>query len=106
MRKALVNDIVRSFTYAVRTSNLREPGAFCFVILGKPSEMSWGQIHAQALAPFTSWAYAMLANYVVANRLIVLLASYLRMLSEAEQLYAAQLMQRYYLPGVSLNVSL
>lgn len=101
MRKAKVNDIVRSFVYAVRTRS-----DWPFPILGRNWENAMQPLRAASLVPFAAFAYAETRNYIVTNRQVILVASYLRDLAELEQDYAASLMIRYYLPGVAKNVCL
>ena len=92
MRKAKVNDIVRSFVFGVRTR-----AAWPFPILGHQWENAMLPIRASYLAPFAAFAYAMNANYLLANRQLILLASFMRDLSLEEQAYAASLMNKFYL---------
>lgn len=100
IRKARVNDLVRSFTFAVRRK-LQTGREWPFPILGKQWENAMRPLQLDCLVPFTAWAYATTGNYIIANRHIVLLAAYMRDLSEDEQEYAASLMYKYYLPGVT-----
>lgn len=98
MRKAKVNDIVRSFVFGVRRQD-----SWPFPILGRQWENAMQPIENQILVPFASFAYAHTANYLIANRNLILLASFLRDLSPAEQAYAASLMYKFYIkaPNVS-----
>lgn len=92
IRKALVNDIVHSFCYAIR-SNKQWP----VVILGNKYETTTAHsFPLQALIPFTNYAYSKQRNYILANRHIILIASWLRAFSTEEQQYAVTLMQKYY----------
>lgn len=96
MRKALVNDVVHSFCYAVRTGR-----AWPVVILQQRFEVSLATYPAQDLVPFACYAYCKQRNYLLANRQIVLLSSWLRVLTAEERNYAATLMEKYY--GITIS---
>lgn len=102
MRKAKVNELVRSFAYVVRT-NCRSH-LWPWPIFEAPSGFTTHPVHAAVLVPFVSFAYSRQSNYILAGRNIALVCSYLRDLSSEEQFYAASLMLRFYV-GDLTNVT-
>jgi hypothetical protein len=96
LRKALVSDTVRSFMYCVRTGTAFQPA----VILGnRVPQHSTDYLPDAALAPFATSAYSRTLNYLLANRQIILLASWLRSFSTEERNYAIYLHRKYYGSG-------
>ena len=94
IRKALVNEVVRAFTYQVRTKS-----QWPSLLFGNPvAPAGAAKLASHALVPFVAWAYAQQGNYILANRSIILLASWLRTFNPAEVKYAKQLLEKYYGP--------
>ena len=95
MRKSLVNDIVHSFCFAIRQHDRH--CKWPMLILGNEHPgVSGGHIVLPSMAALTAYAYAIEPNYVIANQHLALLAIWLRVMSVDEQLYAADLLEKYY----------
>ena len=94
LRKALVNDIVHSFTWGCKQVSADWP-LLIFgksdLLSGKSTDFANGQ-----LAPFASYAFTACKNYVIATRNTILLASWLRVFSEEERSYALTILGKYY----------
>jgi len=97
MRRALVNDIVRSFAYACRSKSddVEWPAPIFHEILPEAQAplTSFNAIHLIYPAAF---AFAEQPNYILANRIIIRFAIWFRALSIDERNYAIQLLKDYY----------
>ena len=92
MRKALVNEIVRSFTYS-----LTRQGVWPFPIFGfKSCPVGSIALESTKVLPFILYAASKEANYFSFNRAVVEIAMWLRSFSIEEQDYALYLLAKYY----------
>jgi hypothetical protein len=93
MRRALVNDIVRAFTFRIRTG---ERQAF-FPITDNDADRKAGGFHSAELAHFSSWGFANCStNYPFVFSCLTLLAGDLRSLDSEERKYAVEVFERHY----------
>jgi len=96
LRKPLVNDIVRSFCWAIR-QRTHSGRNWPFPVFGhKLPEPSLADIHQPAFAQFVAWAYCTERNYIICNRHIIFLAGFFRNFSVEEAEYATHLLNTYY----------
>lgn len=100
LRKALVNDVVHSFCYVVRS---KMPGGdtsifdWPFMLLGRQSLTGpVAPFNPQILVPFVSYAYAKQIYTYSATCAVMIVSDYLRRFTEEERIYATQLMAKYY----------
>ena len=92
LRKPLVNEIVRSFTYSVT-----HPGTWPFPIFGARA-LPTGSIalRTSVVLPFILYASRLELNYFSFNRAISHMAEWLRSFTTEEQDYAVYLIEKYY----------
>ena len=93
MRRALVNDIVRAFTFRVRTGER----SCLFLLTENDPDHLLRNFYSKCLVPYARWAFEHCEReYPFSFSCLTLLAGDLRTLTEEERAYATALFERYY----------
>jgi hypothetical protein len=93
MRKALVNDIIRSFAYCCRTGERNWPWPILGMSLPVSGEGAVTRAEQAAIIEVATWLQS---NYILAMRQITLTIATFRSLSQEEKDYAIYLLRTYY----------
>jgi hypothetical protein len=104
MRKALVNEVIHSFCYGCR--NLSHESYWPAIVFGNKTPSKYlGAVPNCNLVPFVAYAFTKQENYIIANRHVILLATWLNSFTDEEQTYALYILNKYYVNRTNSTIS-